>query len=607
MTIRIVFQFIANGRISIATVALGLLFTWAVSGQPPSVVVFEQPHFGGRSAALSAGDHSLVDWKPSSIRVSPGFVAILYESTGARGGYGVSVDLLEDHPDFTAFGLNARVSFVTVFRREQEHYHWERNRLSQGEFIVGHWERNRAAGNAVNSVAVASPPLREQSSAASFTHFIRRGSTWIITTLGLRTDADATLWTRAQTVMGVIGSDFRGPQEIGSAAFQRASNNAAIPDWLNFWYPLKQSTDSTYFKRTLTGVIADTIKKNWTVTIPTASGKTTTVSGQYSLSTAPHVVKIGGTYEDYDLNVDVIPFARANYLITDAHKPEKSTKKQLKDIVDSDHDPCTDPFIKVEAEVDARAETKQRLAKSLQQRIGKEIAIYGPWIYDEAHCYHPEIHPAEEIWWAENLGDRGRKYHLNVFCDSSRRFWWRSQMDDGTKLKPWGAPPITGLFAIAFEVPISSIRTPVVTGQRFDVANVDTRNITSVTNSDKVYDLVFQGTTLVSFVPHNNAFKVSFEHVHLNPGANPATSDTVRGFLVLETTVGTVKQIATRVQRVIPGSPTSVIWVDVPAGSDPDKIDQSLERAVFEKKAGHYMFTITRTEMGGQALRHQDR
>jgi len=179
-------------------------------------------------------------------------------------------------------------------------------------------------------------------------------------------------------------------------------------------------------------------------------------------------------------------------------------------------------------------------------------------------------------------------YHLNVIADASKRFWWRDQMDDGTKLHPWGAPPITGLFAIAFEVPIDAI-----TVQQFEVAAVDVWNVAAVGNPETNYDLVYGGKVLVSFVPHNDAFTVSYENVGLKPG----TGNIVRGFLVIETTVGTVKQIATRVSVNPPGGGSGVpIWVDVPQGVDPDKIDQRFERQIFEKKDGHYMFTITRTE-----------
>ncbi|MGH8602031.1 MAG: hypothetical protein ACREXR_04415, partial [Gammaproteobacteria bacterium] len=42
--------------------------------------------------------------------------------------------------------------------------------------------------------------------------------------------------------MGIIGSDFRGVEEIGSAAFERAAASI-VPNFINFWYPQKQPRD----------------------------------------------------------------------------------------------------------------------------------------------------------------------------------------------------------------------------------------------------------------------------------------------------------------------------------------------------------------------------
>jgi len=397
--------------------------------------------------------------------------------------------------------------------------------------------------------------------------------------------------------MDVIGSDFRGPQEIGSAKFERESRVPGI-SWLNFWYPNKQKNDHrsiVYFKRTLTGLVGDQITKTVPPTkVPYGKPDGTIgyriIHGEYSISSPPHIAPTSWEYPDHDLNIDVLPFVGYTFLIDDSHKPERSTEFKLKELVDSDLDPCTDPFIKVECEIDSSDSAKKSIRDSLLQRIGKQVAIYGPWIYDIGHCDHPEIHPAEQIWWTEYLPNKNAVYHLNLFCDSSERFWWRSQMDNGTKLHPWGAPPINGTFAIAFEVPIDQLRPAATVGKHYEVANVDYDNVATYPDTDKVYNLEYQNQTLVSFVPHNNAFKVSFEGVGLEPGI----ANKVHGFLVLETSVGTVKQIATNVPIKV-GDQT--INVAVPQGSDPDKVDQRLERAAFQKVAGHYLFTVTRSDV----------
>lgn len=565
--------------------------------EPPrtdNVVIFARKNFGGQSMVLAAGDNRLTNLKPASIRVPAGLVAYLYENVDSAGGYGIAVDLMEDHADLAEFGLSGNVSLITIFPSTREGFVWARARMSNGHFVAGHWERARAGGNPVNTVAVASPPLPGRAPAAP-TSIQQQGTRWIITTLGSQSGVDAARWNSADATMGVIGSDFRGPQEIGSAAIERASNNTFIPDWINFWYPNKQRNDHrsiVYFKRTLTGVIMDKITKNWSFTVPEIGGPPRTISGDYELSDAPHVSNITGTYQDFDLNIDVEPFADYMYLIRDSHRPERSLEKRMKDLVDSDHDPCTDPFFVVEAEIDSSDVIKQKLASQLRDRIGKQVAMYGPWIYDIGHCDHPEIHPAEEIWWTEYTSNKPSVYHLNVFADASKRFLWRSQMDDGTKLHPWAAPPITGLFAIAFEVPMSTTSIN-LTEQRYEVANVDFFNVVSISSVDKVYELVYQGRPIVSFVPRGDVFKVSFENVGLKPG----TTNIVRGFLVIETTVGTVKQIATKATIVVGNQ---AVTVNVPQGADPDKVDQRVERQIFQKTPGHYAFTVTRREVASR-------
>ena len=154
-------------------------------------------------------------------------------------------------------------------------------------------------------------------------------------------------------------------------------------------------------------------------------------------------------------------------------------------------------------------------------------------------------------------------------------------MDDGTKLKPWGAPPIKGLFAIAFEVELGTeVSKPGVTfelmGGDFNKGFVDDRlNVATMPGGDQAYKLVYRNHTLVTFIPHNDLFRVTYENVGL------ADANKVRGFLVIEISVGTLTQ--------------KIVNADFPAGTDVNQIDQKLERQVFEKAEGHYMFTVLQT------------
>ena len=271
-----------------------------------------------------------------------------------------------------------------------------------------------------------------------------------------------------QEQMGVIGSDFRGVEEIASAAFERASNNPLIPDYLNFWYPQKQPRDHrsvVYFKRTCVGKVDDA-----------------------------HIADISGTYQDHDVNISIAPNEKYRYLITDGHPREYTDLMSAQwnlSLHQSGQPNCDDSnsiaeFNFVEAEIqpsgDVHAPTAKILTNMIGARRGQDICVYGPWIYDKGHCCHAEIHPAEQIWWKDDLGGNEKRYALKVFCDGSKRFWWRDQMDDGTKLKPWGAPPTRGIFAIAFEAELGK---PAV---KFGVSNVDDYNVAVIPNSNQAYN-----------------------------------------------------------------------------------------------------------------------
>ena len=101
-------------------------------------------------------------------------------------------------------------------------------------------------------------------------------------------------------------------------------------------------------------------------------------------------------------------------------------------------------------------------------------------------------------------------YRLNVFADSSKRFWWRSRRwPTARSCTRGGAPPITGLFAIAFE--ITNRHDPCryrceENGSRSSTVGFE--NVVRVPDSDKACDLVLRkasaALSCMSFVPHND-------------------------------------------------------------------------------------------------------
>jgi hypothetical protein len=151
-------------------------------------------------------------------------------------------------------------------------------------------------------------------------------------------------------------------------------------------------------------------------------------------------------------------------------------------------------------------------------------------------------------------------------------------MDDGTKLKPWGAPPITGTFAIAFE---TEINTPTI---RFDIAVQDAYNDVTATENFERHHLVYQNNTLISVVQDSSRHvKVSFDQVGL------VGTNTVRGFLVIEATVGRCIQNDNPIQ-VIQAAQTQPITL--PPNSDPNQVPELIERFAFRKEGGRLMLTI---------------
>ncbi len=560
--------------ISHATVvreALGGLVPIIATGD--GVTLWEQPNFAGRSQILGAGRHALTDFNDltNSIRVPSGFVAYVYEHADGGGGFGLSVDLLEDTADLSAINMGGKISFVDVFAKERDNFVWARNKLVNGDFVAGHWERKRAhpppetPEDHTPVVSAPIPPhdLPQPAVTSGGTPAVPSSTTIKNVDIGKFEAfgfAPQSLWDVAVNKQGgIIGSDYRGIEAIGSAAFERASNNLAIPDSFNFWYPQAQPRDhrgdgSGHFKRTLSGTLRSS-----------------------------QVSDIGGTYEDHDVNIDIEPSEGYTYLLTDAHPREYTDIMSMQWNLsahqlgkpDCDDQGAIDEFTFVEAEIDSSTTAKTWINGALEHAVGRQVCVYGPWIYDKGHCCHSEIHPAEQIWWSDPA-PAGRVYFCNLLVDESKRFWWRDQMDDGTKLKPWGAPPITGTFAIAFETKVNE------PAKQFEVFVHEVHNAATEHEDFLRHHLVYGGTTLISVVQDPaSLLKVSFEHVGL------VQPDVVRGFIVLEATVGTCTQVSTTA-HALNGVP-----VPIGEGADVNTIPEQFERQIFQKEAGRLLMWVS--------------
>jgi|GEM_PF-3383985 len=145
------------------------------SQQVNGVTLYENAGYGGRfelvRTTLMPGTHGILrplgqlNDMASSVKVPAGMVAILYEHTNGSNAYGRYVELMEDCPDLSVYGLDNKVSYVSVFpATRQDGYNFVRAKNKNGTVIGGHWEKARANGqlpdNAPPAIVqnIANPP-----------------------------------------------------------------------------------------------------------------------------------------------------------------------------------------------------------------------------------------------------------------------------------------------------------------------------------------------------------------------------------------------------------------------------------------------------------------
>jgi hypothetical protein len=82
------------------------------------------------------------------------------------------------------------------------------------------------------------------------------------------------------------------------------------------------------------------------------------------------------------------------------------------------------------------------------------ICVYGPWVLDTGHGNHPEIHPAEMVFWNAGVDhDQQGPYFMMLLQDASGRFGheqgYRLTHAPGERWRPWSQGPIHGRFEVA--------------------------------------------------------------------------------------------------------------------------------------------------------------
>jgi hypothetical protein len=181
---------------------------YAQSSDKPTVVLYDEPNFQGRSMSFGPGKYRLFDFNDlaSSIKVSKGLVAIVYEHSDEGGGYGEWVDFLEDQPDLRKYGFDNKISHLAVFASERPGLVYERNNIEDGRFVPGHW--NSRQESPVNSNPVIGPSMPpnvpEITSFQAEPNLIRQGQS---TTLR---------WQTANAERVMIGERYPGsPEDAG--------------------------------------------------------------------------------------------------------------------------------------------------------------------------------------------------------------------------------------------------------------------------------------------------------------------------------------------------------------------------------------------------------
>jgi hypothetical protein len=98
----------------------------------------------------------------SSVKIPAGLVVIIYDHADAGGGYGSSIDLMEDCPQLSVYNFNDKAAYITVFNaKNSAGLIWIRGKTQNGQYVAGHWERQRAGGiNPNGVVAVVAPPIQ---------------------------------------------------------------------------------------------------------------------------------------------------------------------------------------------------------------------------------------------------------------------------------------------------------------------------------------------------------------------------------------------------------------------------------------------------------------
>jgi hypothetical protein len=178
--------------------------------------------------------------------------------------------------------------------------------------------------------------------------------------------------------------------------------------------------------------------------------------------------------------------------------------------------------------------------KHADPRFADRISLYGAWVVERGSSGKPnnhEVHPMEQFWWRSDdlLRTNGiQRYYLNLAVDASGAFNSRDDFDsdDGPLIKPWGESPLSGTFAIRFEIDRS--RKIKLT---YDISSIAARNAEAPSIDPKLHYLIIEGDTLLTAreLMSDNIVSVDFTDIGYIDSNSPTGK--LQGFLIIKSRI----------------------------------------------------------------------